>query len=98
MMDRTEYGEWSACTLYGQVELVVDVSGVVSLVMYSLMVGFYLFIFCDAVLLGRIECEILDLVLVAHVFHVCEYFLFFKQKTAYEMRISDWSSDVCSSD
>src|SRR3546814_6730049 len=24
--------------------------------------------------------------------------LFFKQKTAYEMRISDWSSDVCSSD
>src|SRR3546814_2642760 len=27
-------------------------------------------------------------------FHV----LFFKQKTAYEMRISDWSSDVCSSD
>src|SRR3546814_2158217 len=36
----------------------------------------------------------------------CEYdlricmdlFFFFKQKTAYEMRISDWSSDVCSSD
>src|SRR3546814_6104069 len=25
-------------------------------------------------------------------------FLFFKMKTAYEMRISDWSSDVCSSD
>src|SRR3546814_19080047 len=25
-------------------------------------------------------------------------FMFFKQKTAYEMRISDWSSDVCSSD
>src|SRR3546814_12211323 len=25
-------------------------------------------------------------------------FIFFKQKTAYEMRISDWSSDVCSSD
>src|SRR3546814_6487484 len=25
-------------------------------------------------------------------------FLFFTQKTAYEMRISDWSSDVCSSD
>src|SRR3546814_5065454 len=34
--------------------------------------------------------------------HVCFYyivlFFFFKQKTAYEMRISDWSSDVCSSD
>src|SRR3546814_2964516 len=32
---------------------------------------------------------------------VCDfrrYFVFFKQKTAYEMRISDWSSDVCSSD
>src|SRR3546814_4397343 len=29
--------------------------------------------------------------MVVHVF-------FFKQKTAYEMRISDWSSDVCSSD
>src|SRR3546814_6238489 len=31
----------------------------------------------------------------------CFYFLFFfffKQKTAYELRISDWSSDVCSSD
>src|SRR3546814_9071113 len=28
--------------------------------------------------------------------NVC--FFFFKQKTAYEMRISDWSSDVCSSD
>src|SRR3546814_10170626 len=27
-----------------------------------------------------------------------DWFLFFKQKTAYEMRISDWSSDVCSSD
>src|SRR3546814_2251903 len=31
---------------------------------------------------------------------ICAFFLFFffKQKTAYEMRISDWSSDVCSSD
>src|SRR3546814_1004567 len=28
---------------------------------------------------------------------ICSFF-FFKQKTAYEMRISDWSSDVCSSD
>src|SRR3546814_6052621 len=28
---------------------------------------------------------------------LCDFF-FFKQKTAYEMRISDWSSDVCSSD
>src|SRR3546814_1284809 len=36
-------------------------------------------------------CEHCCLVLVA-------VFFFFKQKTAYEMRISDWSSDVCSSD
>src|SRR3546814_8020504 len=38
------------------------------------------------------------------VLRLCYYFnfrccfFFFKQKTAYEMRISDWSSDVCSSD
>src|SRR3546814_2674770 len=38
---------------------------------------------CSSVLLHRI---------------VCGCFFFFKQKTAYEMRISDWSSDVCSSD
>src|SRR3546814_19115357 len=29
---------------------------------------------------------------------MCCCFFFFKQKTAYDMRISDWSSDVCSSD
>src|SRR3546814_4255594 len=29
---------------------------------------------------------------------VCNDFFLFKQKTAYDMRISDWSSDVCSSD
>src|SRR3546814_2098551 len=34
----------------------------------------------------------------ADVFLGCCLFFFFKQKTAYEMRISDWSSDVCSSD
>src|SRR3546814_12609447 len=35
------------------------------------------------------------------IFWTCNifyFFFFFKQKTAYEMRISDWSSDVCSSD
>src|SRR3546814_1807229 len=32
------------------------------------------------------------------LFFACFFFFFFKQKTAYEMRISDWSSDVCSSD
>src|SRR3546814_2742812 len=32
------------------------------------------------------------------MYSVLHIFFFFKQKTAYEMRISDWSSDVCSSD
>src|SRR3546814_3183144 len=32
------------------------------------------------------------------VLYVFFFIFFFKQKTAYEMRISDWSSDVCSSD
>src|SRR3546814_6305594 len=35
--------------------------------------------------------------LLSCVLPICVFF-FFKQKTAYEMRISDWSSDVCSSD
>src|SRR3546814_5082372 len=33
-----------------------------------------------------------------HSLYCLVYVFFFKQKTAYEMRISDWSSDVCSSD
>src|SRR3546814_8448882 len=32
------------------------------------------------------------------IIRIIVIFVFFKQKTAYEMRISDWSSDVCSSD
>src|SRR3546814_3508147 len=43
-------------------------------------------------------CSFCPLLLFLYVvFHLCSFF-FFKQKTAYEMRISDWSSDVCSSD
>src|SRR3546814_4777179 len=38
-----------------------------------------------------------DNVLPLFVIYISLFF-FFKQKTAYEMRISDWSSDVCSSD
>src|SRR3546814_13555145 len=34
----------------------------------------------------------------SRIMHSFLLFFFFKQKTAYEMRISDWSSDVCSSD
>src|SRR3546814_5926526 len=40
---------------------------------------------CDTCYDAKRECSL---------FYIC----FFKQKTAYEMRISDWSSDVCSSD
>src|SRR3546814_14895470 len=36
--------------------------------------------------------------MIGVLFYHWSYFFFFKQKTAYEMRISDWSSDVCSSD
>src|SRR3546814_530564 len=36
--------------------------------------------------------------LVSFIYSFMYSFFFFKQKTAYEMRISDWSSDVCSSD
>src|SRR3546814_7204886 len=40
------------------------------------------------------------LVILYFLFYLslCWCFFFFKQKTAYELRISDWSSDVCSSD
>src|SRR3546814_19232779 len=37
-------------------------------------------------------------VLLYCIILLCLFIFFFKQKTAYEMRISDWSSDVCSSD
>src|SRR3546814_9972542 len=43
---------------------------------------FGLFVYLSCEILGRVVC----------------LFCFFKQKTAYEVRISDWSSDVCSSD
>src|SRR3546814_3700125 len=41
---------------------------------------------------------LIDIHDVVDVYYFCVLFFFFKQKTAYEMRISDWSSDVCSSD
>src|SRR3546814_1357706 len=42
-------------------------------------------------------CVFFSMVHILYVSSLCVFF-FFKQKTAYEMRISDWSSDVCSSD
>src|SRR3546814_4163952 len=43
-------------------------------------------------------CVCRRLLLLSCSLHFFVMFFFFKQKTAYEMRISDWSSDVCSSD
>src|SRR3546814_4404191 len=43
-------------------------------------------------------CLVLSRVLLRFSILRCSRVFFFKQKTAYEMRISDWSSDVCSSD
>src|SRR3546814_5777799 len=45
-----------------------------------------------------ILCLIVCLLLIFVMVTVVCLLFFFKQKTAYEMRISDWSSDVCSSD
>src|SRR3546814_5585324 len=45
------------------------------------------------------ECvRMFHFIMTYHEALVIFVFFFFKQKTAYEMRISDWSSDVCSSD
>src|SRR3546814_8241696 len=48
------------------------------------------FVFSGRCMLCLITCRLLVL--------FWSFLFFFKQKTAYEMRISDWSSDVCSSD
>src|SRR3546814_10643005 len=45
----------------------------------------------------RVVRDLYILVCMQILLHFYDVF-FFKQKTAYEMRISDWSSDVCSSD
>src|SRR3546814_10910118 len=59
---------------------------------YFCSYGLYLSILCIGTCVFYFLCS-----------HCCRFlvvflFFFFKQKTAYEMRISDWSSDVCSSD
>src|SRR3546814_6465559 len=45
-----------------------------------------------------VNCIISDYFFISVIVGSRFVFFFFKQKTAYEMRISDWSSDVCSSD
>src|SRR3546814_540671 len=61
---------------------------IVKFLLYSLLLCLFVcFFFCQLLYL-----------LVFYVVFLVFFFFFFKQKTAYEMRISDWSSDVCSSD
>src|SRR3546814_18889151 len=43
-------------------------------------------------------CSFIFIIVVQLCYFCLYFFFFFKQKTEYEMRISDWSSDVCSSD
>src|SRR3546814_1684767 len=45
-----------------------------------------------------VVCKFFILFVIISFIVLLYLFFFFKQKTAYEMRISDWSSDVCSSD
>src|SRR3546814_5431900 len=62
-----------------------------------MFVCFFVLFLCHSVVLFVFVASVtLSLCFGVSLF-VCLFF-FFKQKTAYEMRISDWSSDVCSSD
>src|SRR3546814_7176960 len=60
----------------------------------------FLFVFLFVVVLCFLSCScsLRCLLVLGVLFYILFFFFFFKQKTAYEMRISDWSSDVCSSD
>src|SRR3546814_9211927 len=57
-------------------------------------------VFCSLCCFDIVFCWFLYLLFLIFYQIVCFalFFFFFKQKPAYEMRISDWSSDVCSSD
>src|SRR3546814_1506597 len=62
------------------------------------MVGVSGFFVCNFVIVTYMwDCEFW-LMVISFLVVCIVIFFFFKQKTAYEMRISDWSSDVCSSD
>src|SRR3546814_1403435 len=50
------------------------------------------------VILRRVLAMVLNVCSAESLYEFCDSLFFFKQKTAYEMRISDWNSDVCSSD
>src|SRR3546814_916808 len=58
----------------------------------------YLSFFDSCVVMLCVFCGIVLFFLMWEWFYAGLFFFFFKQKTAYDVRISDWSSDVCSSD
>src|SRR3546814_182360 len=58
--------------------------------------GCYLLIICMVSCCRMVPCCLC--VVVSVISFACAFFFFFKQKTAYDRRISDWSSYVCSSD
>src|SRR3546814_5134938 len=70
--------------------LVIVLSSCIPFYLYFIYVKFFAFLYYFYVITFCISLS---------SFFCCLFlFFFFKQKTAYEMRISDWSSDVCSSD
>src|SRR3546814_3906476 len=58
---------------------------------------FVVFWWCKSTVFFAITLCLFGIYALYSLCFIC-FFFFFKQKTAYEMRISDWSSDVCSSD
>src|SRR3546814_749007 len=77
---------------------------IVVLVLIVFIVGLHLVTICMFglndinIMFWSIRLSLFYYFLFELVFFVYFFFFLFKQKTAYEMRISDWSSDVCSSD
>src|SRR3546814_3335854 len=63
-------------------------------IVFSLCGSYYLYIVYCVTLILYVFCG----TAIIYIFYLMFFFFFFKQKTAYEMRISDGSSDVCSSD
>src|SRR3546814_9202941 len=59
------------------------------------MITYYMYV---NVSMNHMCLVIYSCVFVYNVLHTISHIFFFKQKTAYDMLISDWSSDVCSSD
>src|SRR3546814_4945999 len=66
--------------------------------MLCIVFVYVMFMFVVVSRFGLSFFDLLSLVLIHSHSLIFVVFFFFKQKTAYEMRISDWSSDVCSSD